>query len=289
MNENKIAFWIIFGVLALVGIMWYAFENPALNPRLEEETYTIIRKWEMPVELNEISGVSWISENKIACIQDEDGIVYIYNLSSELIEKQINFSKSGDFEGVAALDSTLYVMESNGLLFEISNYLSDSFETKEYKTSFSGKNNLESLVADSINNQILFTVKDNDPNSESYKGIYAFNVESKSIEELPIVKIPLDNPIFKPKKVDDDIENISNFFPSDIAINPTNGNYYILEGKNPQLLIMDKMGKPLKIHKLHPESFPQPEGLTFSPDGTLYISNEGKGGTASVVEVEFDE
>ena len=289
MNENKIAFWIIFGVLALVGIMWYAFENPALNPRLEEETYTIIRKWEMPVELNEISGVSWISENKIACIQDEDGIVYIYNLSSELIEKQINFSKSGDFEGVAALDSTLYVMESNGLLFEISNYLSDSFETKQYKTPFSGKNNLESLVADSINNQILFTVKDNDPNSESYKGIYAFNVESKSIEELPIVKIPLDNPIFKPKKVDDDIENISNFFPSDIAINPTNGNYYILEGKNPQLLIMDKMGKPLKIHKLHPESFPQPEGLTFSPDGTLYISNEGKGGTASVVEVEFDE
>ncbi len=289
MNENKIAFWIIFGVLALVGVMWYAFENPALNPRLEEETYTIIRKWDMPVELNEISGITWISENKIACVQDEDGIVYIYNLSSELIEKKINFSKPGDFEAVAALDSTLYVMESNGLLFEISNYLSDSFQTKEYKTSFSGKNNLESLVADSINNQILFTVKNNDPNSKTYKGIYAFDVEFKSIGSLPIVKIPTENPIFKPKKVDDDVESISNFFPSDIAINPTNRNYYILEGKNPQLLIMDKMGKPLKIHKLHPESFPQPEGLTFSPEGILYISNEGKGGTASIVEVEFDE
>lgn len=289
MNENKIAFWIIFGVLALVGIMWYAFENPALNPRLEEETYTIIRKWEMPVELNEISGISWISDNKIACVQDEDGIVYIYNLSSELIEKQINFTKSGDFEGIAVLDSSAYAMESNGKLYEISNYLSEGFQTKEYKTTFSGKNNMESLVADSTNHRILFTVKDRDPNSESYKGIYAFNVESKSVEPLPIMKIALDDPIFKPKKVDDDVDDISNFYPSDIAINPTNGNFYILEAKNPQLLIMDKMGKPLKIHKLNLESFPQPEGLTFSPEGTLYISNEGKDGTANIVEVEFDE
>lgn len=289
MNENKIAFWIIFGVLALVGIMWYAFENPALNPRLEEETYTINRKWEMPVELNEISGISWISENKVACVQDEDGIIYIYNLSSELVEKKINFTKSGDFEGVAVLDSTVFAMESDGKLYEVSNYLTDGFQVNQYKTSFSGKNNMESLVADATNNRLLFTVKDNDPNSEDYKGIYAFNVKTKSIASLPVVKIPLGDPIFKPKKVDDDVESTSNFYPSDIAINPKNGNFYILEAKNPQLLIMDKMGKPLKIHKLHPESFPQPEGLTFSPEGTLYISNEGKNGTANIVEVEFDE
>lgn len=289
MNENKIAFWIILGVMGFVGIMWYVFENPAINPRLENETYTIIRKWEMPVELNEISGISWISNNKIACIQDEDGIIYIFNLSSSLIEKQISFAESGDFEGLAVLGNDAYVMESNGVLFEISNYKSDAIQTQEYKTNFSGKNNMESLVADSINNRLLFTVKDSDPNGEGYKGIYEFNAETKKVAALPIMKIPLDNPIFKPKKVDDDAENASNFYPSEIAINPTNGNFYILEAKNPQLLILDKIGKPLKIHKLNPESFPQPEGLTFSPEGTLYISNEGKDGTANIIEVEFDE
>ena len=84
MNENRLAFIIIVGVLAFVGILWYAFENPALNPRLENESYTIVRKWDMPIELNEISGIRWISEDKIAAVQDEEGIIFIYNLKKEL-------------------------------------------------------------------------------------------------------------------------------------------------------------------------------------------------------------
>lgn len=289
MRENIIAFFIIIGVLAFVGILWYAFENPALNPRLEEETYTIIRKWDMPTDLNEISGIRWISEDKIACIQDEEGIIFIYNLATNLVEKKISFAKSGDYEGITTNDSTAYAMESSGLLYEIENYLNDSFQTNKYQLPFSGKNNMESIVSDLDNNRLLFTVKDIDPNSKNYKGIYAFDLETKKTKTLPILKIPLDDPIFKSKDADDDLDLFSNFFPSDIAINPKNGHLYILEGKNPQLLIMDSIGKLLKLHKLYKESFPQPEGITFASDGTLYISNEGKSGTANILEVEFKE
>ena len=35
-----------------------------------------------PIDLNEISGIRWISEDKIAAVQDEEGIIFIYNLSS---------------------------------------------------------------------------------------------------------------------------------------------------------------------------------------------------------------
>jgi len=289
MRENRIAFFIIVGVLAFVGILWYAFENPALNPRLEEETYTIVRKWEMPVDLNEISGIKWISEDKIACIQDEEGIIFIYNLATNLVEKKINFAKSGDYEGITTADSTAYVMESSGLLFEIKNYLNANFQTNQYQIPFSGRNNMESIVTDSVHNRLLFTVKDIDPNSKNYKGIYAFDLETKKTKTLPLLKIPLDDPIFKSKDADDDVDLFSNFFPSDIAINPQNGHLYILEAKNPQLLIMDTLGKLLKLHKLYKESFPQPEGITFAPDGTLYISNEGKNGTANILEVELEE
>lgn len=289
MNENRIAFFIITGVLAFVGILWYAFENPALNPRLEEETYTIIRKWDMPVELNEISGITWIAEDKIACVQDEDGIIFIFNLNTNLIDKKVNFAKSGDFEGLAIVDSTAYVMESSGRLFEIENYLNANFQVTDYQTPFSGKNNMESLVADKIKNRLLFTSKDKDPNSEVSKGIYSFDLTTKKIKSLPISKIPLDNTIFKSKDADDDVEATTNFYPSDMAIDPISGNFYIIEGKNQRLLIMDSIGKPIRIHKLHNESFPQPEGITFATDGTLYISNEGKNGTANILEVEFDK
>lgn len=37
--------------------------------------------------------------------------------------------------------------------------------------------------------------------------------------------------------------------------------------------------------ELDTDNFPQPEGITFSPDGTLYISTEGKGGDAKIIEV----
>ena len=289
MKENRIAFFIIVGVLAFVGILWYAFENPALNPRLEEETYTIVRKWDMPLELNEISGIRWISDDKIAAVQDEEGIIFIYNLQTNLVEKKISFGKSGDYEAITTTDSTAYVMESSGLLFEVENFLSNNFKTTEYQLPFSGRNNMESVVADTSNNRLLFAVKDIDPNSKDYKGIYAFDLETKKSNSLPVLKIPLDAPIFKSKDADDDIDLFSNFFPSDIAIHPKTGHFYILEGKNPQVLIMDSNGKLLKLHKLYEESFPQPEGITFASDGTLYISNEGKSGTANILEVIFDE
>ncbi|MEM0517612.1 SdiA-regulated domain-containing protein [Aequorivita flava] len=289
MRENKIAFLIIVGVLAFVGILWYAFENPALNPRLEEETYTIIRKWDMPLELNEISGIRWISENRIAAVQDEEGIIFIYNLKTNLVEKKISFGKSGDYEAITTTDNAAYVMESSGRLFEVEDFLSDTFTTNEYQVPFSGRNNMESLVADTLKNRLLFTVKDKDPNSEAYKGIYAFNLETKQTSSLPVLKIPLDSSIFKPKDADDDVEASNNFFPSDMAIHPKTGHYYILEGKYPQMLIMDSLGKPLKLHRLYKESFAQPEGITFAPDGTLYISNEGKNGTANILEVIFNE
>lgn len=288
MNENRIAFFIIVGVLAFVGIMWYAIGNPAINPRLDDETYTIIHKWDMPNELNEISGINWLSDDKIACVQDEEGIIFIYNFATELVEKKINFAKSGDYEGLAIVDSTAYVMESTGKLFEVLNYLSPNFETKEYQTPFSGKNNIESLVADTLNNRLLFTTKNKDPNSDLYKGIYAFNLDTKKTEKLPVLKIPLNDPIFE-GKAEDKKENSSNFYPSEIGINPTNGHIYVLTAKTPQLLIMDTNGKPLKLHRLYEKSFPQPEGLTFSKDGKIFISNEGKKEPANIMEVEFSQ
>lgn len=287
MNENKIAFFIIVGVLAFVGIMWWAVGNPAINPRLDRETYTIIHKWDMPDELEEISGISWISDDKVACVQDEEGIIYIYNFKRELVEKRVNFAKSGDYEAIAVVDSTAYVMESTGKIFEVINYLKPNFEVNTYQTPFSGKNNMESLVADTINKRLLFTMKNKDDHSDSYKGIYAFNLETKKTEKKPVFKIDLKDPILADEKSKKGKKG--NFYPSELGIHPKTGNIYVLEGKNPRLLIINNAGEIIQLHNLYKKSFPQPEGITFSREGTIYISNEGKKGVANILEVEFNE
>ena len=286
MRENVISALIIIGVLALVGGLWFVYQNPALNPRLEVESYTIIRKWEMPEELDEISGIDYIEEDKIACVQDEEGIIYIYNLNTNLVDRKINFAKAGDYEGLAIVDSTAYILESNGKLHQVSRYRDSTFATSVLQTPFTGKNNVESLTLDAKNRRLLMIAKDSDLHSKQYKGIYAFDLESKKVLPQPVYKINMNDPLLMDDKKDGDL---GEFYPSDLAINPVDGNIYILEGKVPKLLIMDSEGNILRLHKLYKKSFPQPEGITFAPDGTLYISNEGKNGEASILEVELKE
>ena len=43
---------------------------------------TIVKKWDMPEYLAEISGLSCIDGQRFACVQDELGKIFIYNNSS---------------------------------------------------------------------------------------------------------------------------------------------------------------------------------------------------------------
>lgn len=285
-NENTIAIIIILSVVALVGLLWFAFENPALNPRLEKENYTILRKWKMPDQLNEISGITWIGEDRFACVQDEEGIIYIYNIDTEEIEKKVNFSMAGDYEGIAVVDSTAYIIRSDGELFAVENYLSADFKVNSYKTPFSEKNDIESLTADIANNRLLLMPKNKDLSNKNSKGIYAFDLETKTLNRQSIWSVDNEDKIFEEQKRK---KKKQNFYPSDIAIHPQTGEIYIIDGKTPQLLILGKNGNPVKLHPLLKKTFPQPEGIIFSPDGRLFIANEGKKGDATIMEVKLGE
>jgi len=46
-----------------------------------------IIKCKLPVELKEISGLAWFSDSLLACVQDEKGIIYLYNFEKQEISK----------------------------------------------------------------------------------------------------------------------------------------------------------------------------------------------------------
>lgn len=282
-NENTIAFIIVLSVLVLVGFLWFAFENPALNPRLQKENYTILRKWKMPDQLHEISGITWIGEDRFVCVQDEEGILFIYNIAKEEIEETINFSMAGDYEGIAVVDSAAYVVRSDGELFEIQNYLSADFNVNSYKTPFSKKNDVESLTYDKDNNRLLLMPKKTDLTTKADKGIYAFELDKKEINPEPITRVLNNDPIFKNTNND----NKHSIYPSGIAIHPQTGEIYIVDGRTPQLLILGKTTSPVKLHPLRRKTFPQPEGISFAPDGRLFIASEGGNGPGMIMEVEL--
>lgn len=128
--------------------------------------------------------------------------------------------------------------------------------------------------SDNVN---LLAVKENKQDKGS-RGVYSFGLGKLRSEGEPLFHIELSDPIFKSEK----------FNPSEIEMHPATGDYYILDGHNPRLLITGKDGQPKKLELLNKADFSQPEGLTFTPEGTLYISNEAGDGPANILQVNLE-
>lgn len=282
---KKIELAIIIGVLIVVSGIGFAFNYSPKKEALSNKNYSIIEKWDLPKELQEVSGISWLGDNKIACIEDESAVIYIFNLETSEVEKEIKFGAPGDFEGLAISKNKAYALRSDGTIFVIENYTSKDSQTKKFDTFLNSKNNTESLTLDDKNNRLLISVKDNDPFTKESKGIYAFDLSSKELKKEPIYELDFNKDFFKNYK-EKKIEKT--FRPSEVAIHPQTRDIYVLEGVNPKLLILDAKGRFKSIIRLDKDDFNQAEGLTFSPNGDLYISNEGKKESGNILKVHLN-
>ena len=96
----------------------------------------------MPKDLTEISGLSYLDEQRFVCVQDELGKIFIYNIGSSSVEKEIPFGGVGDYEGLAVVDKTVWVLRADGKLFEVSNLDAAKPAVKEYSTHLNYKTRL---------------------------------------------------------------------------------------------------------------------------------------------------
>jgi uncharacterized protein YjiK len=243
---------------------------------------TIIKKSEVPDVLKEVSGLSYIGDNTFGTVQDERGSVFIYNTSTGKIQKEIPFAGKGDYEDIAIVKNDAFILASNGRIFEIKNYNSNP-TVIEHKTHLTAKQDAEGLCHDSKANRLLVAIKGDDNGSKNYKGIYAFNLSTRSMPAEPVYRIDLSDEMLGGKK---DKKGSYEINPSGVAINPLNGDIYITEGTKPKLLILDRTGKIKTLIKLNSRDFNQPEGITFSPDGRIFISNEGTKDPGNILEIK---
>jgi|25_taG_2_1085351.scaffolds.fasta_scaffold03031_5 uncharacterized protein YjiK len=277
---------IIFGilVLAVAGVGYFSFKEKP-SGEYNEENYKILQKWELPEVLNEISGIAWIGNNRVACVQDEDGIIFIYNLKTSEIEGQTSFGNGGDYEGIAVIKDDAYVLRSDGVLFEVKDFTGKNPQVQKHVTEANNfsKINLEGLCADPENNRLLLAVKEGKDFDEQ-KGVYVFDLHKKDSDKDPLFMLRLSDPVFKTLKT----KLKEKFSPGEIGVHPNTGEYYILDGTRPKLLITEKDGTPKELFMFKPRDFGNPEGLTFSPDGDLYISNEAEDAPANILQISLN-
>lgn len=255
----------------------YTFQNPDASLVL-------------PSILHEISGLSYVDPTTLICIQDEKGILFLYDISEDKITSQIEFYSDGDYEGIAKVYDTIYVLRSDGTLFEISDYMSDWRKVTSYQTAIPSKDN-EGLCYDRENNRLLIACKEITGRGELSKDkryVYAFDLLSKNIIEKPVFSFDInmlkefsaDNNITLPLKRETGESRLVpdiKFQTSGIAIHPVTRSLYLLSAVDFLLFVFDRNGKISAITRLNRGLYNQPEGITFMENGDMFISNEGYG------------
>lgn len=239
---------------------------------------TITQRWDMPEDLREISGIAALPEGRFACVQDELGKIYIFNTKTSQVEREISFGEPGDYEDIAIAGSTAYVVRSDGKVFEIAGYAVDKPVLTVHNTFLTAKQDVEGLCYDAANNRLLLAIKGKDPDADEYKGIYAFDLNTKKLNRTPAYKIGLSGAGSGKTKVQ----------PSAIGLQPGTGDIYIVEGPSSKLIILGSDGNIKSEFQLGRSDFPQPEGLAFTQSGELYISNEGGNGAGNILKVSVD-
>jgi len=238
-------------------------------------------------ELRELSGLSPTDSNGILLgIADERGEIYFIDASKGgAVTRRILFRDKGDFEGVELVGQTIWALKSSGDLFAITDWNNIPPTVEQYKTFLKKSDDLEGLAYDPRRNALLLACKD-DPNSSVDRRIYAFNLETRVLEENPVYQIsPVSVNQYVPYT---DNEKRDYFSPSGVAIHPITNDVYVISTSLKRIVVLDYgTGRIKSVERLNKKMMPQPEGISFDKDGSLYIGSEGKEGLGRLLKFEF--
>jgi hypothetical protein len=243
----------------------------------------------LPDQLREVSGITIIDSLTVALIQDEVGIIYIFDIRENRIKSQVFFAGKADYEDIALANKTIYVLTSDGTIFEISDYMSKNFKVAIYNTRIPSADN-EGLLFDRINNRLLIGCK-GDIKGDNFKhkrAIYSFDLKSKKLVQEPIYIFDIESlnksinskkgssKDGKDKKGKKDNEKEIEIRISAIGIHPQTGKLFLLSAADNILCVANKTGNIENIQRLDKDLFLQPEGIAFFPNGDMLITNEAR-------------
>ena len=252
--------------------------------KLSKSGYDFTRpteKMELGKNLTEISGMAYDpSTNMIYSENDEKGSIYMVDFAGKKeLPGKYKFGGKGDYEDIVNMDSSVYILVATGAVVKV-NTQDTAVASQEYTLGIGGTNEFESMYKDS-DDKLILLCKDCDGEKNKIRAAYRFDPATNTFSTDPVYKI--DIKVIQRMLNDDKAE----FKPSAAGINPKSGKLFIVASVGKLLVIADAKGTVEEVFRLDPAMFNQPEGLTFSPNGDLYISNEGGTGTATILKFDY--
>jgi uncharacterized protein YjiK len=232
-------------------------------------------KFIMPDQLLEISGIAFhdFDADTVFSIQDEDGRVFKQHWG-EKKQSNTKFGSKGDYEDIAIIKETVFVLKSNGTIYTIpfsDVRKSGTEEVKEFKKILP-KGEYESLYASDGDSKVYVLCKNckGDGKKQAATGyIFNFNGETRELEPAGNFSIDAD----AVEKFGDEVKG--GIKASALGCNPATKEWYIVSSVNKMLIVTSPDWTVKSVHHLDSGTFNQPEGIAFDKNQNLYISNEG--------------
>ena len=191
----------------------------------------------------------------------------------------------------------MFVLRSDGTLFEIADWRAPKLKVTKHRTPLSSKYDTEGLGYDAARHRLLIACKEYAGKGlKHHRAVYAFDLTAGKLLDAPVFTISTkDLPVpagegalnRRLRKLFGKAVDMSGFKPSALAVHPVTGRVYVLSSVRKMILVLTPDGAIRDVWPLPKKRFPQPEGLAFFPDGTLFLSNEGGGKRATLLRFAY--
>lgn len=233
----------------------------------------------LPREVSEASGLATTGDGRLLCHDDERGVVYQINPNDGAIVKRFSLGTlgiRGDFEGIAVHREIVYLVSSNGNVYEFREGKDKQrVRYNVYRTFLNSGNDVEGLEYDPDNDCLLLLCKaDPGKHHRGHKAAYAFNLKTHMLEEHPRLLIRLKDVEKRAAK--------PGFNPSGIALHPRGGTFFVISSDGESIIEISRSGEILNQKHLPRKTNSHPEGIAFLPDMTMVLCNDGQGGRGSL-------
>ena len=238
---------------------------------------TPVAMWIMPSELREISGLVLTPDGRILAHDDEVSKIYVIDPRRGILLKQFTLGTGirGDFESIAMAGNDIYLLASNGMLYQFQEGENGAGVPYSAFDLHLGKEcEFESMVFQADSNWLAMPCKNaKDKSLQHNLVIYRWKLSGPPSSRLSMITIPFAQLIGSNKW--------KSLHPSDITIDPTSGNYVMITSHEKALIEMTRAGDLVRAEPL-PAGHNQPEGIAITKDSILMLSDEATRDPAAI-------
>lgn len=238
---------------------------------------TPVAMWMMPSELREISGIALTADGRMLAHGDELARVVVINPRSGVVLKKftVGTGPAGDFEGITIAGSDIYLLSSNGTIYQFQEGANEANVRYSTIDTHLGKEcEFEGVAFEPDSAWLLLPCKraaKKMPRDQLI--IYRWRLQGADSARLTMLTVPLSQVIGS--------NDWKGFHPSDITIDPATGNYVLISSQEKALVEITPGGQVDRSESL-PGKHHQPEGVAITTDNILIVADEATKKPASI-------